>query len=137
MKKWWKRPRTIVVDGEVYRYSLLDRPECRELRVYRERERQPALRLRLSWLETWGIDLFRPKMVACVIRWQAGQAHPRPAVLRPQEEPSLLQILVDLSFSPEEWELQAWFLEKIAASAHETGGDLDGASSYSKADRWP
>ncbi len=64
MKKWWKTPRKIVVSGTVYRYSLLDRPQYRELRVYREREKRLALSLRLTYPETWAIDLFRPKAVA-------------------------------------------------------------------------
>ena len=31
MKRWWKSPRDIVVGERVYRWSLLDRPQYREL----------------------------------------------------------------------------------------------------------
>ena len=48
--RWWKRPRKIVAGGTVYRWSLLDRPRCRELRVYREN--RLALCLRLTYPET-------------------------------------------------------------------------------------
>ena len=72
MKRWWKRPRGIVVDGAVWRWSVLDRPRYRELRVYRAGEKRLAFQLRLTYPECWAIDLFRPKTAAYVIGWHEG-----------------------------------------------------------------
>jgi len=102
MRKWWKRPRKIVVGETVYRYSLLDWPQYRELRVYREREKRLTLRLRLTYPETWAIDLFRPKAVAYIIGWHEGKKQKEPAVLTLRGEPDLFQGLLDLFFRPEE-----------------------------------
>ena len=113
MHRWWKKPRKIVAGGTVYRYSLVDYPEYRDLRVYREGEKQLAFWLRLTYLETWGIDLFRPKAVAYIIGWFEDRGRREPAVFWLQEEPSLLQGLVDLFFPPEEQEQREWFLERV------------------------
>ena len=113
MRKWWKKPRKIAVGGTVYRYSLLDRPEYRDLHVYREGEKRLAIRLRLTWPETWAIDLFRPKAVAYIIGWYEGQNRKESATLWLQKEPSLFQGLLELFFTPEEQEEQEWFLERV------------------------
>ena len=114
MKRWWKSPRNIVVGKKVYHWSLVDRPQYRELRVYREKEKRPALCLRLTWPECWAIDLFRPGAAACIIGWHEGSERGgpgKPVIL--QEEPALLQRLLDLSFSPEEQAERRRFLERI------------------------
>lgn len=116
MKRWWKSPRDIVVGERVYRWSLLDRPQYRELRVYREKEKQPALCLRLTYPECWAIDLFRPKTAAYVIGWHEGQGRREPAAYLPRQEPALLEGLLDLFFTPEEQEQREWFLERIQVS---------------------
>lgn len=113
MRKWWKKPRKIVISETIYRYSLLDRPEYRELRVYREEEKRLAFRLRLTWPETWGIDLFRPKAVAYIIGWHEGRRRKTREVLHLQEEPSLFRGLLDLFFPPEEQEQREWFLKRV------------------------
>ena len=117
-RRWWKRPRKIVVGGIIYRYSLLDHPKYRELRVYRENEKEFAFRLRLTWPETWAIDLFRPKTVAYIIGWHEGQSHKEPATLWLQEELSLFQGLLDMFFPPEEQEQREWFLERVGTVPH-------------------
>ena len=114
--RWWKKPRKIVVGGAVWRWSLLDRPRYRELRVYRENSKKPAICLRLTWPECWGIDLFRPKAVAYVIGWYEGTGRATLDVPSLQAEPALLEGLLDLFFSPEEGEQRAWFLERIQVS---------------------
>ena len=114
--RWWKKPRKIVVGTSVYRYILADRPQYRELRVYREDNKQPALCLRLTWPETWAIDLFRPKAVAYVIGWYEGTGRGGSNPIYPQKEPELLQGLLDLFFAPEEGEQRAQFLERIQIS---------------------
>ena len=113
MKRWWKSPRDIVVGERVYRWSLLDRPQYRELRVYREKEKQPALCLRLTYPECWAIDLFRPKAVAYIIGWYEGGGRRVPAPVYLQEEPALFQGLLDMFFLPEEQEQREWFLERV------------------------
>ena len=93
MKRWWKRPRKLVLGSTVYLWSLQDRPLYRELRV---------------------IDLFRPGAAACIIGWHEGSERGgpgKPVIL--QEEPALLQRLLDLSFSPEEQAERRRFLERI------------------------
>ena len=112
MKRWWKRPRGIVVDGAVWRWSVLDRPRHRELRVWREGEKRPAFLLRLTYPECWAIDLFRPGTAACAVSWYAGQRRSGPALLTLKEEPELLEALTDLSFSPGEAEREP-FLERV------------------------
>ena len=114
--RWWKKPRKIVVGTSVYRYILADRPQYRELRVYREDSKQPALCLRLTWPETWAIDLFRPKTAAYVIGWHEGQGRREPATYLPRQEPALLEGLLDLFFTPEEQKPREWFLERIQVS---------------------
>ena len=112
--RWWKKPRTITVNGTVYRWSLLDRPLYRELRVFREDRKQPDVCLRLTYPECWAIDLFRPGAAACIIGWHEGSERGgpgKPVIL--QEEPALLQRLLDLSFSPEEQAERRRFLERI------------------------
>lgn len=113
MKRWWKKPRKIVVGGTVYHWFLLDCPRYRELRVYRENERTPAFRLRLTYPECWAIDLFRPKAVAYIIGWHEGQGRKEPVTLYLQKEPFLFQGLLDMFFLPEEQEQRAWFLERV------------------------
>ena len=117
MKRWWKSPRNIVVGKKVYHWSLVDRPQYRELRVYREKEKQPALCLRLTWPECWAIDLFRPKAVAYVIGWYEGTGRGGSNPIYLQKEPELLQGLLDLFFLPEEREQREWFLERIQVSS--------------------
>ena len=113
MKRWWKSPRDIVVGERVYRWSLLDRPQYRELRVYREKEKQPALCLRLTWPECWAIDLFRPKAVAYVIGWYEGSGRETLDVPSLQAESALLKGLLNLFFSPEEQVERERFLERV------------------------
>ena len=113
MKRWWKSPREIVIREKVYHWSLVDRPQYRELRVYREKEKQPALCLRLTWPECWAIDLFRPKAVAYVIGWYEGSGRRGPDPIYLHKEPELLQGLLDLFFLPGEQEQREWFLERI------------------------
>ena len=113
MKRWWKSPRNIVVGKKVYHWSLVDRPQYRELRVYREKEKQPALCLRLTWPECWAIDLFRPKAVAYVIRWYEGSGRETLDVPSLQAESALLEGLLNLFFSPEEQVERERFLERV------------------------
>ena len=117
MKRWWKSPREIVIREKVYHWSLVDRPQYRELRVYREKEKQPALCLRLTWPECWAIDLFRPKTAAYVIGWYEGTGRGGSNPIYLQKEPELLQGLLDLFFLPEEREQREWFLERIQVSS--------------------
>ena len=113
MKRWWKSPRKIVVGGKVYLWSLVDLPRYQELRVYRTEEKQPALCLRLTYPETWAIDLFRPKAVAYVIGWYEGGGRRGSNPVCLQKEPELFQGLLDLFFLPGEQEQREWFLERI------------------------
>ena len=113
MKRWWKSPREIVIREKVYHWSLVDRPQYRELRVYREKEKQPALCLRLTWPECWAIDLFRPKAVAYVIGWYEGSGRETLDVPCLQAESALLKGLLNLFFSPEEQVERERFLERV------------------------
>ena len=113
MKRWWKSPREIVIRETVYHWSLVDRPQYRELRVYREKEKQPALCLRLTWPECWAIDLFRPKAVAYVIGWYEGSGRETLDVPSLQAESALLEGLLNLFFSPEEQVERERFLERV------------------------
>ena len=113
MKRWWKSPRDIVIREKVYHWSLVDRPQYRELRVYREKEKQPALCLRLTWPECWAIDLFRPKAVAYVIGWYEGSGRETLDVPSLQAESALLEGLLNLFFSPEEQVERERFLERV------------------------
>ena len=113
MKRWWKSPREIVIREKVYHWSLVDRPQYRELRVYREKEKQPALCLRLTWPECWAIDLFRPKTAAYVIGWYEGSGRESLDVPSLQAESALLEGLLNLFFSPEEQVERERFLERV------------------------
>ena len=116
MWRWWKKPRKIVVGAAVYRYTLADHPQYRELRVYREDSKQPAFRLRLTWPECWAIDLFRPKAAAFVISWYEGTGRGGSNPIHLQNEPELLQGLRYLFFAPEEGEQRAQCWERIQVS---------------------
>ena len=113
MKRWWKSPRNIVVGKKVYHWSLVERPRYRELRVYREKDKQPALCLRLTWPECWAIDLFRPKAVAYVIGWYEGSGRETLDVPSLQAESALLEGLLNLFFSPVEQVERERFLERV------------------------
>ena len=113
MKRWWKSPREIVIREKVYHWSLVDRPQYRELRVYREKEKQPALCLRLTYPECWAIDLFRPKTAAYVIGWYEGSGRETLDVPSLQAESALLEGLLNLFFSPEEQVERERFLERV------------------------
>ena len=117
MWRWWKKPRKITVGAAVYRYTLADHPQYRELRVYRAGEKRLAFQLRLTYPECWAIDLFRPKTAAYVIGWYEGSGRRGPDPIYLQKEPELLQGLLDLFFLPEEREQREWFLERIQVSS--------------------
>ncbi len=108
--------RKIVVDGDLFRYSIREGPEGRELLVYRDKK--PVLRLALNWTEGWGIDLFRPKVVERVIRYY----RPRPPGPEPRSlcrEEELFSRLADLCFSPEEQAGKELFLQRCSKAGED------------------
>ena len=91
--------RRMVVDGECYTCSVAQGLEGMELLVYQDK--RPFFRLGQNWAEAWGINLYRPGVVARAIRYYRRKGAQR----EPQflcREPELFSELVDLCFSAED-----------------------------------
>lgn len=102
--------RRIVVDGEEYRCSVKEGAEGIELLIYREK--RLLVRLRQNWVESWGINLYRPGAAAEVIRHYRGEPPGEPRIL--SQEPALFSALAELCFSAEEPEEKEWYLQACA-----------------------
>lgn len=111
MSKFVVKNRRITVEQELYTYSIAEDAEGIQLLLYRDR--RPMVRLRQNWTEAWGINLYRPGVVAQVIRyyWQKG-AQTEPQFL--YREPELFSKLTDLCFSAEEQAEKEHFLQICA-----------------------
>jgi hypothetical protein len=99
--------RRMVVDGECYTCSVAQGLEGMELLVYQDK--RPFFRLGQNWAEAWGIDLYRPGVMAQAIRYYRQKGMPK----EPQQlcrEPELFSRLTGLCFSPDEREEKEWFL---------------------------
>ena len=102
------KARRITVEKVLYTYSVSEGMEGLELLVYRDK--RPFVRLGQSWTEAWGINLYRPGVVARIIRhYRQRGAPPEPLFLR--REPELFTMLVEFCFAPEEQKEKEWFLQ--------------------------
>ena len=102
------KARRITVEKVLYTYSVSEGVEGLELLVYRDK--RPFVRLGQSWTEAWGINLYRPGVVARIIRhYRQRGAPPEPLFLR--REPELFTMLVEFCFAPEEQKEKEWFLQ--------------------------
>lgn len=101
--------RKIVVEQQIYTYSVEEGPEGIDLLIYQDK--QPQLRLRQSWTESWGIDFYRPKVVAAVIQhYQQWDFPDGPQLLSRQRE--LFLKLADLCFSPDDPAEKELFIQR-------------------------
>ena len=66
MARFEVKSRRITVDQTLYTYSVAQKREGIQLLVYRDK--RPFLRLEQDWTEAWGINLYRPGVVARIIR---------------------------------------------------------------------
>ena len=108
MAKFMVKGRRIVVEGEPYTCSISQGAEGIELLVYRDKRQ--FLRLRQNFTEAWGINLYRPGVIAQTIRYyrkKGGQGEPRQL----HQEPELFSQLTDLCFSLEEQAEKKRFLQ--------------------------
>ena len=62
MARFEVKSRRITVDQTLYTYSVAQKREGIQLLVYRDK--RPFLRLEQDWTEAWGINLYRPGVVA-------------------------------------------------------------------------
>ena len=102
------KARRITVEKVLYTYSVSEGVEGLELLVYRDK--RPFVRLGQSWTEAWGINLYRPGVIAQTIRYyrkKGGQREPRQLY----QEPELFSQLTDLCFSLEEQAEKKRFLQ--------------------------
>ncbi len=96
------------MDQTLYTYSVAQKREGIQLLVYRDK--RSFLRLEQNWTEAWGINLYRPGVVARIIRhYRQRGAPPEPLFLR--REPELFTMLVEFCFAPEEQKEKEWFLQ--------------------------
>ena len=102
------KARRITVEKVLYTYSVSEGVEGLELLVYRDK--RPFLRLEQDWTEAWGINLYRPGVVARVIRYYR-QKGPPPAPRQLCREPALFDELACLCFTAEEQEEKGRFLQ--------------------------
>ena len=108
MARFVVKNRRMVVDGERYTCSVAQGPEGMELLVYQDK--RPFFRLGQNWTEAWGINLYRPGVVARIIRhYRQRGAPPEPLLLC--REPELFIMLVEFCFAPEEQKEKEWFLQ--------------------------
>ncbi len=108
MAKFVVKNRRIVVEGEPYTCSVSQGAEGMELLVYRDKGQ--FLRLGQNFAEAWGINLYRPGVMAQIIRYyrqKGGQREPRQLC----QELELFSQLTGLCFSPEEQAEREWFLQ--------------------------
>ncbi len=108
MARFEVKSRRITVDQTLYTYSVAQKREGIQLLVYRDK--RPFLRLEQDWTEAWGINLYRPGVVARIIRhYRQRGAPPEPLLLC--REPELFTMLVEFCFAPEEQKEKEWFLQ--------------------------
>ena len=67
MKSRQIKKRNIVVDNAEYIYSVTEYTDDVQIRVYKNKAL--ILNLHLSYPESWGIDVFRPKTIELLIRY--------------------------------------------------------------------
>jgi len=91
--------RKIVVGQQLYTYSIKEGIEGVDVLIYQNK--QFTLRLRQSWAESWGINLFRPKAVELIIRYYRRKG-PQSDLQFLYQERGLFLELTDLYFSPNE-----------------------------------
>ena len=107
MARFEVKSRRITVDQTLYTYSVAQKREGIQLLVYRDK--RSFLRLEQNWTEAWGIDLYRPGVMAQAIRYYRQKGMPK----EPQQlcrEPELFSRLTGLCFSSDEREEKEWFL---------------------------
>ena len=108
MAKFMVKGRRIVVEGEPYTCSISQGAEGIELLVYRDKRQ--FLRLGQNFTEAWGINLYRPGVIAQTIRYyrkKGGQREPRQVY----QQPKHFSQLTDLCFSLEEQAEKERFLQ--------------------------
>ena len=111
MAKFVVKSRRITIEGELYTCSISQGMEGMELLVYQNKG--PFFRLRQNWVEAWGINLYRPGVVARAIRYyRRKEAQREPQFLC--REPELFSELVDLCFSAEDQKEKERFLQICA-----------------------
>ena len=101
MAKFVVKSRRITVEGELYTCSISQGMD---------QNKGPFFRLRQNWAEAWGINLYRPGVVARAIRYYRRKGAQR----EPQFlcwEPELFSELVDLCFSAEDQKEKESFLQ--------------------------
>ena len=67
MKSRQIKKRNITVDNAEYIYSVTEYTDDVQIRVYKNKAL--ILNLHLSYPESWGIDVFRPKTIELLIRY--------------------------------------------------------------------
>ena len=109
MTKWKIKKRKITIDQQIYIYSIKESDDGIDILIYHEK--QPILRLREIWIESWAINFYRPKVVELIIRYyQEKDIHSGLQLL--QDEKELFLQLTDLFFSENEKSEKELFIRR-------------------------
>ena len=99
MTKWKIKKRKITIDQQIYIYSIKEFDDGIDILIYQKKPLM--LRLRQSWIESWAINFYRPKVVELIIRYYQEKGIQSGLQLLRNEKKLFLQ-LTDLFFSENE-----------------------------------
>lgn len=103
------KKRKIAIEQHTYTYSVIEKDEYIGLSVYDDKKL--VLCLRISWIESWGINLFLPKVVAFIIQYYQNIGFPY-AIRHLKDERSLFMGLTDLLFDENEQHEKTAFIKR-------------------------
>lgn len=104
---------SLSVDGERYLYSIKALADAVKIAVYRSSEKVPVFTAYVSYVEAWGFDVYRPRMIEILIRYYLRKSDTlteRKLVIR--EHPELFAVLLDCFFADSKEEERENFAAK-------------------------
>lgn len=117
MSGYMVKNRKIVIDQELYTYSIKEGVDGIDILIYKNR--QLMLRLRQNWVENWGVNLYRPKAVELIIRYYQKKGIQSGLQFLSREKELFLE-LIDLYFPPNEQAEKALFIQRCEGFANHT-----------------
>ena len=124
MKSRQIKKRNISVDNAEYIYSVTEYTDDVQIRVYKNKAL--ILNLHLSYPESWGIDVFRPKTIELLIRYYNKKYtfHGKMTELRLFCEKELFEIYLEYFFSDENAGKKERFLKHVSEYKHSKENEI-------------
>ncbi len=101
--------RRIIVEQQLYIYSIKECNDGTDILVYKDK--QLILWLRQNYIESWGINLFRPKTVELIIKYYQKKGIQSDLQLLSNEK-ELFLLLTDLFFEDNDEEEKKAFIKR-------------------------